>query len=209
MIATMLPPTQNGNKGISANGMDEKLCDMQEKRQQMLKSRLMLHNPSRRRLLLSWTQHRDKSLAAHPMLLIYVVAKPQLKMRIKIYCPDINSYLENPKEFLPKEIKCLRDPAHKPHWHTGWWRFVAPDHVNKLSMPMFRLYCPDCKESISIWTEFILPYQPELIDTHELVVVENLNGKPIKEMAEELGYDPRSISRWIKRGLNHFHQVAF
>ena len=58
--------------------------NMQEKRQQMLKSRLMLHNPSRRRLLLSWTQHRDKSLA-HPMLLIYVVAKP--------YCPDINSYL--------------------------------------------------------------------------------------------------------------------
>ena len=129
-------------------------------------------------------------------------------MRISICCPDINRYLENPKEFLPKELICSRNPAHKPHWHTGWWRFVTLDHINKITIPMFRGYCTQCKESISIWPEFILPHQPELLDTHESVVVENLNGKPIKEIAEELGYDPRSISRWIKRALNQALFIA-
>lgn len=129
-------------------------------------------------------------------------------MRIPIYCSDINSYLENPKFFLPKEIQCLRDPDHKLHWHTCWWRFVILDHVNKVPIPMFRLYCLDCKETISIWPEFILPYQPELIGTHERVLVENLEGKPVKEIAEEIGYDPRSISRWIKRALNQALFIA-
>lgn len=124
-------------------------------------------------------------------------------MRIPIICPDINSYLECPENFLPKEVKCLRDSSHKPHKHTGWLRLVVlPDHVTQVIIPMFRWYCPQCNESISIWPEFILPYQQEMTETHEQVVVEYLNGTSISDTAGDIGYEPRTVSRWIKRILS-------
>lgn len=124
-------------------------------------------------------------------------------MRISILCSDFNRYLDCPEDFLPKEVQCLRDPSHKTHKHTGWERFsLLPDHVTKKLVPMFRWFCPECKESISIWPEFILPYQPELLETHEQALVEHINGTPIVDTAKELGYDPRTVSRWIKRILN-------
>lgn len=123
-------------------------------------------------------------------------------MRIPVICPDINSYLECPEKFLPQEVHCPRNPDHKPHKHTGWKRLILPDHVNKLPIPMFRWYCPECKESISIWPEFVLPYQPELIETHEQAVVDYLGGSSFKNTANEIGYDHRTVSRWIKRIFN-------
>lgn len=124
-------------------------------------------------------------------------------MRIPIPCSDFNRYLEYPEEFLPKEVQCVRDPSHKPHKHTGWLRVcLAPDHVTQELVHMFRWFCPQCKESISIWPEFILPYQPELVETHEQAVVEHLNSVSITDTADGIGYDPRTVSRWIKRILN-------
>jgi len=124
-------------------------------------------------------------------------------MRISILCSDFNRYLECPEEFLPKEVRCVRDPSHKPHKHTGWSRFsLTPDHVTQKLIRLFRWFCPECKESISIWPEFILPYQPELVETHEQAVVEHLNGTSITDTADVIGYNPRTVSRWIKRIMN-------
>jgi len=52
--------------------------------------------------------------------------------------------------------------------------------------------------AISYWLEFVLPYQREPLETHENVVIEHLQGVSLKESAAKIGYDARTVSRWIK-----------
>jgi len=72
------------------------------------------------------------------------------------------------------------------------------DHVHATEIHIFNTYCKECHETISYWPEFVLPYQPEPLETHEQVVVEHLEGISISESAAKIGYDPRTVSRWIK-----------
>jgi hypothetical protein len=44
----------------------------------------------------------------------------------------------------------------------------------------------------------VLPYQREPLETHEQVFVEYLQGVSIRESAGKIGYDPRTLSRWVK-----------
>ena len=76
------------------------------------------------------------------------------------------------------------------------------DHVFKSPISLFRWYCKECRESISCWPEFVVPYQPEPLDTHEQVVVAHLGGQLQSELARDLGYHPRTIGRWINRILD-------
>ncbi|MHB1420503.1 MAG: helix-turn-helix domain-containing protein [Bacillota bacterium] len=64
---------------------------------------------------------------------------------------------------------------------------------------MFRGYCKDCKETISFWPEFVMPYQREPLETHESVVLNYLAGKSFVKTASEIGYDPRTVARWVMR----------
>jgi len=127
---------------------------------------------------------------------------PPVKMRISFPCPDFKSYIENPKDFLPEKVVCLNNPDHNCHWGSGWIRELIVDHVYEEVIPMFRGYCKDCKETISFWPEFILPYQREPLETYESAVVDNLVGKSYVETARENGYDPRTIARWVTRIVN-------
>lgn len=120
-------------------------------------------------------------------------------MRISIYCADVQSYLENPQAFLPVDPVCLNNPAHKVCWNTHWFRGLVVDHVHTVKIPIFNAYCESCHETLSYWPEFVLPYQREPLETHEQVVVEHLEGCSIRESAFEIGYDPRTISRWLKQ----------
>lgn len=88
--------------------------------------------------LSSLAQQRDPEFGGSiPML--HDDIKPQLNMRIPIYCPDFNSYFECPEKYLPQEVRCTRDASHKTHRHTGWKRFIVPDHVNKVPVSMFKI----------------------------------------------------------------------
>jgi len=64
---------------------------------------------------------------------------------------------------------------------------------------MFRGYCKKCKETISFWPEFVMPYQREPLETHEDAVVDHLTGKSFAETARKIGYDPRTVARWVMR----------
>lgn len=64
---------------------------------------------------------------------------------------------------------------------------------------MFRGYCKHCKETISFWPEFVLPYQREPLETHESAVVDHLAGKSYVETSCKTGYEPRTVARWVKR----------
>jgi hypothetical protein len=75
---------------------------------------------------------------------------------------------------------------------------VHLDHVHATWIPIFNAYCEECHETISYWPEFALPYQREPVETYEQVVVENLQGISISECAARIGYDQRTVSRWIK-----------
>ncbi len=119
-------------------------------------------------------------------------------MRITIPCPDVQSYIENPENFLPDRSVCLNDPSHSPQWNTSWSRGLCLDHVNITEIKLFNAYCEVCHETISYWPEFVLPYQQEPLETHEQVVVEHLQGISLRESAAKIGYDPRTVSRWIK-----------
>jgi len=120
-------------------------------------------------------------------------------MRLTVPCSDYKSFLENPRKFLPKKVTCLNDPSHRPHWHTGWNRKFTVDHVHLEELPMFRGYCKECKETISYWPEFLLPYQHEPVETHEGAVVDHLAGKSFVETANGIGYDPRTVAHWVMR----------
>jgi len=72
------------------------------------------------------------------------------------------------------------------------------DHVNITEITIFNAYCKKCHETISYWPEFVLPYQREPLETHEQVAVEHLQGISLRESADKLGYDPRTLSRWIR-----------
>jgi hypothetical protein len=119
-------------------------------------------------------------------------------MRITIFCPNVQSYLENPENFLPDKPVCVNNPAHKPYWNTSWERDLYLDHVHTTEISIFNAYCKECHETISYWPEFVLPYQRESVETHEQVVIEHLEGISINESAARIGYDPRTVSRWIK-----------
>ena len=67
---------------------------------------------------------------------------------------------------------------------------------------MFNAYCEKCHETISYWPEFVLPYQREPLETHEQVVVEHMQGISLRESANRIGYDPRTLSRWLKLSLS-------
>lgn len=120
-------------------------------------------------------------------------------MRITIPCPDVQSYLENPKDFLPVKPVCPNDSSHRPHWNHSWNRGLLPDQVHVSEITVFNAYCEQCHETISYWPEFVLPYQREPLETHEQVVIEHLQGFSLRESAAKIGYDPRTLSRWIKR----------
>lgn len=119
-------------------------------------------------------------------------------MRITIPCPDVQSYNENPKNFLPDRPVCCNNSCHRPQWHARWERELCQDHVNATKITLFNAYCPECHETISYWPEFVLPYQREPLETHEQVVVEHLQGISLRESALKIGYDPRTLSRWLK-----------
>jgi len=149
-----------------------------------------------------------KSFAAHLPIPTRGDRSPTDKMRITVSCPNIKTYLDSPGQFLPEKVTCLNNPEHRPHHHPGWERFFVVDHVEKVLIPMFRWYCRECKESISIWPEFVLPYQPEGVETHELAVVEHLAGKSFVETARELGYDPRTVAQWVARIIGQALSLA-
>ncbi len=119
-------------------------------------------------------------------------------MRAAVPCPDILVYAEDPKSFLPDEPTCLNNPAHKPQWNAHWKRGLCLDHVHTTKIPIFNAYCEECRETISYWPEPVLPYQREPLETIEQVVIENLEGSSVRESAARIGYDPRTVSRWIK-----------
>lgn len=124
--------------------------------------------------------------------------KSHCKMRITIPCSDVQSYIENPKNFLPVKPVCSNNPSHRPHWHVHWDRDLCLDHVNTHEVTLFNAYCKQCHETISYWPEFVLPYQREPLETYEQAVVENLQGISLRESAAKIGYDPRTLSRWTK-----------
>jgi hypothetical protein len=64
---------------------------------------------------------------------------------------------------------------------------------------MVNAYCESCHETISYWPEFVLPYQREPLETHEQVAVERLQGYSVRGSAAQIGYDPRTLSRWLRR----------
>ena len=78
---------------------------------------------------------------------------------------------------------------------------MCQDHVNATKVTLFNAYCKKCHETISYWPEFVLPYQREPLETHEQVVVEHLQGISLRESAAKIGYDPRTVSRWLKLTL--------
>lgn len=119
-------------------------------------------------------------------------------MRIPIPCSDVQGYLENYEDFLPEKPVCLNEPSHRPYWNSCWYRGLILDHVFEIKIPIFNAYCQKCRETISYWPEFVLPYQREPLETHEQVVVEHVQGVTLKKSAAKIGYDPRSLSRWIK-----------
>jgi hypothetical protein len=119
-------------------------------------------------------------------------------MRITIPCPDVQSYNESPKNFLPDRPTCCNNSCHRPQWHARWERELCQDHVNATNITLFNAYCQECHETISYWPEFVLPYQREPLETHEQVVVEHLQGRSLRESALKIGYDPRTLSRWLK-----------
>lgn len=107
-------------------------------------------------------------------------------------------YIENPKNFLPDRPVCSNDPSHKPYWNASWNRELCLDHVNTIKITIFNAYCKKCHETISYWPEFVLPYQREPLETHEQVVVEHLQGNSLRASAAKVGYDARTLSRWIR-----------
>lgn len=132
-------------------------------------------------------------------------------MRIPVICTDVERYVENPRRFLPERAVCPNNPAHKPTWHGCWKRGLLSDHVRAGNIPVYRSYCEPCRETISYWPMFVLPYQREPLETLEGALVEHLGGSSTREIAGETGYDPRTVSRWIKLTLNQslsiFYQV--
>ncbi len=54
------------------------------------------------------------------------------------------------------------------------------------------------RETISYWPEFVLPYQREPLETHEQATIEHLQRVSLRVSAAKIGYDPRTLSRWIK-----------
>jgi len=119
-------------------------------------------------------------------------------MRITIPCPDVQSYIENPKDFLPNRPVCINEPSHRPYWNASWDRELCLDHVNATEITIFNAYCEKCHETISYWPEFVLPYQREPLETQEQIVIERLQGISLRESAAKIGYDPRTLSRWLK-----------
>jgi len=47
-----------------------------------------------------------------------------------------------------------------------------------------------------------MPYQREPLETHEGAVVDHLAGKSFAETARDIGYDPRTVARWVMRIIN-------
>ena len=88
---------------------------------------------------------------------------------------------------------------------------MLSDHVRAGNIPVYRSYCEPCHGTISYWPMFVLPYQREPLETLEGALVEHLGGSSTREIADETGYDPRTVSRWIKLTLNQsldiFYQV--
>ncbi len=119
-------------------------------------------------------------------------------MRETVVCPNEQEYLKNPKAFLPTIPACLNNPAHRPYWNTHWEKRFCPDHVHAIWITIFNAYCEECHETISYWPEFALPYQREPLETYEQALIEHLQGTRTSEIAARIGYDPRTVSRWIR-----------
>lgn len=129
-------------------------------------------------------------------------------MRIPFYCPNVQRYLENAKSFLPVKPGCCNNPQHRPYWNTSWVRGLLVDHVHTVEIPIFNAYCEQCHETISYWPEFVLPYECEPLETFEQVVIEYLQGVSISKIASEIGYDPRTVSRWLKLIFSQAHVLG-
>ena len=147
-----------------------------------------------------WRHRERQSLTALPLCLHeWWHEAADCKMRISIFCPDVEGYVENPAAFLPAKPTCLNCAAHKVYWNSRWLRGLLVDHVHTVEIPLFNAYCQSCHETISYWPEFVLPYQCEPLETHEQAVVEHLEGCSVRESAAKIGYDPRTLSRWLRR----------
>jgi DNA-binding transcriptional ArsR family regulator len=120
-------------------------------------------------------------------------------LRITVACSNLKAYIENPVQHLPEDLRCPRNSAHKPCWHGSWKRNVTEDNVYVEEIKLHRAYCQDCNETISFWPEFIIPYQQQLVEIQESVLVASLSGISVSEISRQIGYDPRTVSRWINR----------
>lgn len=129
-------------------------------------------------------------------------------MRITFPCSDIKGYLEDPNSFLPENVVCIRNETHRTQKHGHWVRELVIDHAMTTSVKLYRWYCRECGESISFWPEFVLPYQPEPVDTHEDSLVQHLSGKSYTEVADQIGYDKRAVARWVQRLIGQALLIA-
>lgn len=102
---------------------------------------------------------------------------------------------------------CINNPDHRPHWNTHWTRGLVLDHIHTTELHIFNAYCESCHETISYWPDFVLPYRREPLETNEEVLVEHLQGTSISAIAARIGYDLRTVSRWIKLNLIQSLQI--
>lgn len=144
-------------------------------------------------------QRKSPEFGRSKFLLFEYPKPPKTNLRIPVVCSDLKAYVENPRQFLPEKLCCPRNPAHKPCWHGDWERNITEDNVYSELIKLFRAYCRDCKETISFWPEFVIPYQQQVVEIQESALVAVLSGTSINETSRRIGYDPRTVSRWTNR----------
>lgn len=105
---------------------------------------------------------------------------------------------------------CCDDCGQKLHKHGHYLRW-AVSKQNMIQIPVYRWLCPNCRKTVSLLPDFLIPWARFTTWTREAAISRKRNGFSWRRITEtiatpNIGLSPRTVKRWWKR---HLIQAAF
>lgn len=110
----------------------------------------------------------------------------------------VKEYMARFRMESPHERRGCPSCGRAMHRHGCFRRWVWFRRSPSL-VPIYRQYCPGCGLTASLLPAFIKPFQRLCLHDLERVLCLYVEGVSIERLAEELGVEPLTLRRWLRR----------
>lgn len=126
-------------------------------------------------------------------------------IKILFFSRSCKAYFRLYNDRCPEVLLCCEDCGNNLHKHGHYLRW-AVSKQNMIQIPIYRWLCPNCRKTVSLLPDFLIPWARFTTWTREAAISRKRKGISWRRIAEttatpSIGLSPRTVKRWWRRHL--------